>query len=326
MAGAKYYVRVDDAGNAAFAAGQYTLAVGGTAGTPTVTLGGQAPVDDNYSNENFLTATRLGNQAAATGGTAYEVFGHLRANDVDTYAVRSPIPGMNQANVLTATVRAFGNLAPKLTVTDALGLPAAATVIADGNGLYAVEVPNAVPAIDYHVAVQSRTGAVGDYDFRAGYRSTVTTAHTVASGLLSLLRPSVTDTMQVFGSAQIQFQLSAALTPIIGPSVTVKVYDSNNHLVFQLLARAGDTTSGVALLGPGWYHVVITGDSGFLPMILSGYTLQTALLTDPTGVPPSDPNNPGGGTTNPPPPSGYNYYNDSGYYTWGETTPTGGGG
>ena len=107
--------------------------------------------------------------------------------------------------------------------------------------------------------------------------------------------------------------------------MSVKVYDSNNHLVFQLLARAGDTTSGVALLGAGWYRVVIAGDSGFLPMILSDFTLKTALLTDPTGVPPSDPNNPGGGGTSEPPPSGYNYYNDSGYYTWGETTPTGGG-
>ena len=73
--GAKYFVRVDDAGKAAFAAGQYTLSVVGTPGSPTVTLGGQAPVDDSYSNETFLTATRLGNQAAASGGTAYEVFG-----------------------------------------------------------------------------------------------------------------------------------------------------------------------------------------------------------------------------------------------------------
>jgi hypothetical protein len=327
VAGRTYYVRVDDAGNASFAAGQYTVSVGDPTGMPTVTLGGQAPVDDNYSNEDFLTATRLGNQTTDSGGTVYDVFAHLRANDIDTYIVRSPIPGMNQGNVLTATVRAFGDLAPELTVTDGLGLPVQATVTADGNGLYTVEVPNALPATDYDVIVQSRTGAVGDYELQANYRSTVTTPHTVDSGLLSILQPSVTDAMQVFGSAQIYFQLSAALTPVIGPSVTVKIYDSNNNLVFQLLARAGQTTSGVALLGPGWYHVVIAGDSGFLPNILSGYTFQAALLTDPTGVPPSDPNNPGsGGGTTDPPPSGYNYYNDSGYYTWGETTPTGGGG
>ena len=91
-------------------------------------------------------------------------------------------------------------------------------------------------------------------------------------------------------------------------------------------SKTSSRAAGTALLGPGTYHVVIAGNGGLLPSVLSGYTLKTALMTDPTGVPSSDPNNPGTGSTPPPEPSGYNYYNDQGYYTWGEKTPTGDGG
>ena len=67
--------------------------------------------------------------------------------------------------------------------------------------------------------------------------------------------------------------------------------------------------------------MVITANGALLPSVLAGFALAMALLTDPIGVPPSDPNEPSPQTEEPPP-SGYNYYNDSGYYTWGEKTPT----
>ena len=323
--GARYFVRVDEVVGSAFPAGQYKLVVAGTsAAATTVTLGGQPPVDDDSSNESFLTATRLSN-VATDGGTAYRAFAHLRAGDVDVFKVRAPIPGMNQANVLTATVRAFGDLAPQITVTNALGLPVSAAVTADGNGLYTVQLNDAVASADYHLTVSSRSGAVGDYELRASFRSVVTRQHEVASGLLTILNPQTHGTLEVIGSAQIYFRLTAALTPVIGPSITVKVYDADNRVRFQLLASAGDTVDGVALLGPGQYRVVIAANGALLPSVLAGYSLSTALMTDPIGVPPSDPNEPSPSSEEPPPPSGYNYYNDRGYYTWGEKTPTGSG-
>jgi hypothetical protein len=326
--GFQYFVRVDEAPGTAFAAGQYQLTVDGPdPGPPVVTLGGQPPVDDANTNDSFLSADRLDN-TSATGGTSYQTFAHLRAADADVYKVRSPFPGLNQANVLTATVRAFGELAPEVTVSDVLGLAVPARVIADGNGLYTVQVDIAAANADYLITVRSRTGAVGDYELRAGFRSVVTSPHEVDSGLLTILNPSTTGTIQVIGSAQLYFRLTSALTPVIGPSVMVRVYDANNVLRFQLLARAGDTVDGVALLGPGSYRVVISGNGALLPSLVSGFSLSMALLTDPVGVTPADPNDPSGSTSDPPPPpppSGYNYYNDRGYYTWGETTPTGSG-
>jgi hypothetical protein len=325
---ATYFVRVDEPTGTRFAAGQYELQVAETgAGTPVVTLGGQPPADDASTNDSFLSATRLDN-VSTNGGTAYRAFAHVRAGDVDVYTVRSPFPGMNQANVLTATVRAFGDLAPEVAVTDAAGLPVSAAVTADGNGLYTVQVDNALPDANYDLAVRSRSGAVGDYELRATFRSVVTSPHEVASGLLTVLNPQTTGTIEVTGSAQIYFRLTSALTPVVGPSVTLQVYDANNQVRFQLLARAGDAVDGVALLGPGRYRVVITANGSVLPGVLSAFSLAMALLTDPVGVTPSDPNDPASGTSDPPPPpppSGYNYYNDRGYYTWGEQTPTGSG-
>jgi hypothetical protein len=323
--GTKYFVRIDEAAGTPFAAGQYQAQViDPTPGDPVVTLGGQPPAEDSYSNETFLTADRLDN-VSTNGGAAYRVFAHLRAHDVDTYTIRSPLPGMDQSNVLTATVRAFGDLAPDISVTNALGLPVAAAVTGDGNGLFTVQVNNALPAVDYHLAVDSRTGTVGDYELNAGFRSAVTSPHPVASGLLTILNPQATGTLQVTGSAQIYFRLTSALTPIVGPSVTVTVYDANNQVRFSLLARAGDMVDGVALLGPGSYRVVVSANGALLPSLLSAFTLSLALLTDPVGVTPSDPNDPGSGSNPSPPPSGYNYYNDRGYYVYGEQTPTGSG-
>jgi hypothetical protein len=327
MPGAQYYIRVMEKGGTSFAAGQYRLRIGATPGEPeTVTLAGQSPVDDPGTNESFLFATRL-NNVSTDGGTAYRAFASLRAGDVDVYRVRSPFPGINQANVLTATVRAFADIAPKVTVTDILGLPVSARLVADGNGLYTVVVANAATNVDYHIAVESRTGASGDYELRAGFRSVVTSPHEVDSGLLTLLNPTKTGRLDVTGSAQIYFRLTSALTPVVGPSIMVRVYDASNHIRFQVLARAGEVVDGVALLGPGCYRVEVSGNGTFLPSVLSGFSLAMALLTDPVGVPPSDPNDPGGTSSDPPPPpppSGYNYYNDTGYYTWGEQTPSGG--
>src|SRR5262249_29315878 len=131
-AGSKYYVRVDEVTGTPFAAGQYELQAADAApGDPVITLGGHAPVDDAYTNESFLTAARLAN-VPANGGTASRVFAPLRSNDVDTSTIHSPLPGVDQANVLMATVRAFGNLAPEVTVADAIGLPVSATVTGDG--------------------------------------------------------------------------------------------------------------------------------------------------------------------------------------------------
>ncbi len=323
--GGKYFIRVDEMSGTPFGAGQYRLRVDRGDGTPdVVTLAGEPPVDDPGTNESFLTATSLQN-SDPNGGTSYATFAHLRVGDVDVYRVHSPLPGLNQSNVLTATIRAFSDLSPQIKILNALGLPVSAQVTADGNGLYTVVATNVLPNVDCFVVVQSRTGLAGDYEMHAAFRSRVTSAHQVESGLLTFLNPKKVGTLEVIGSAEIYFQLTSALTPIIGPSVVLRVYDAANHLRFQLLAHAGDSVDGVALLGEGEYRIEISANGGLLPNLLSAYTLSLALLTDPTGVTPSDPNNPGSGGGSSDPPSGYNYYNDRGYYVWGERTPSGSG-
>jgi hypothetical protein len=223
---------------------------------------------------------------------------------------------MNQSTVLTATVRSFDDdLAPKITVMDALGLTVSARVEANGNGLYTVQVDKAAAGATYYLKVQAANGGTGAYELRAAFRAEVTTSYKVDSGLLTLLTPKKTGTLEVIGSAQIYFQLNATLLSLLGPSVVLKVYDSANRVKFQLLARLGDTDDGVALLGPGTYRVEVTANGTILPMLTSSYTLRTALMTDPIGSTPSS------GTT---PPSGYKYKTSSGTTTKTETTPTSG--
>jgi hypothetical protein len=102
----------------------------------------------------------------------------------------------------------------------------------------------------------------------------------------------------------------------------LNVYDSNNQLRFQLVVAAGSQGSGAVLLNAGNYQIVVTASnppSDGQPT----FNLNTTMISDPIGVSRVDPNDPGSSN---PPPSGYDYYNDRGFWVWGERTPSGGGG
>jgi hypothetical protein len=312
--GATYFVRVDAAPATGFAAGQYRLKVN-VGGQPTVTLGGPAPVDDDATNETTQTATTLDN-LNSNGDPTFATFARLRSNDIDVYQIHSPTPSAGQANVLTATVRSFDNLEPEILIADANGQTVAGRVTVDGNDLYTVVVDNAAADANYFVTVHSRTGAAGDYDLNAAFRTKATVSHQVESDPLTTEHPNQNGSLSVIGSVQMYFRLSALSTS----PVTLSVYDANNQLRFQLVAAAGSQASGTALLNAGTYTIVVAATdppSNGQPT----FSLEVTMLSDPIGVMPTDPNDPGGSN----PPSGYNYYNDRGYYVWGEQTPTGGG-
>ncbi len=321
--GATYYALVEDAGNTSFAAGAYLLRITSDASAaPTVFVAGQTIADDSSSNESTLSATRL-NNVGSNGATAFRTFAQLRSGDSDVYVVRSPFPGLNQANVLTATVKAFGDIDPRVRVYDILGLPVAFRLTADGNGLYTVVVSKAAPNADYYIAVDSRTNSAGTYDLKVNFRSEVSTVNKLDSGLLTILSPTATGQLDVTGSAQMYFRLAAAQTLILGPSITVRVRDSLNRIKFQMTARGGDTVDGVILLGTGRYTLEITGNGSLLPFVASAYTLSGTLISDPVGATPANPNQSGGSSTSsppPPPPSSYQYSNNRGYYASGSTT------
>lgn len=313
---ATYFVRVDAAPGSVFSAGQYRLKVN-VNGQSTLTLGGSAPVDDEGANETTQTATTLDN-LNPNGDPKYATFARLRSGDVDVYRIHSPTPGAGQANVLTATVRSYESIAPEILIADANGQSVSGRVTADGDGWYTVVISNATADADYFVTVQSGSGAAGDYDLRAAFRSKATTSHQIESTQLTTETPTQNGSLEVIGSVQMFFRLSALSTS----AVTLSVYNSSNQLRFQLQAAAGSEASGAVLLSGGNYQIVVTATnppSNGQPT----FSLAATMLSDPIGVMPSDPNDPG--NSNPPPPSGYNYYNDRGFYVWGEQTPTGGG-
>jgi hypothetical protein len=312
QSGANYFVRVDAAPGTVFATGQYRLKIN-LGGPATLTLAGPAPVDDDGTNETTQTATALDN-LNPSGDPKYASFARLRSNDVDVYQIHSPTPGSGQANILTATVRTFDDIAPEILISDANGQSVAGRITVDGSGLYTVVVDNAAADANYFVTVDSRNGAAVDYDLDATFRTKATVSHQVESDPLTTENPSQNGSLGVIGSVQMYFRLSALSTS----SVTLNVYDSNNQLRFQLAVAAGSQSSGAVLLNVGTYTVVVTAanpPSNGQPT----FSLETTMLSDPIGVMPTDPNDPGSSN---PPPSGYNYYNDRGFYVWGEQTPT----
>jgi hypothetical protein len=113
--------------------------------------------------------------------------------------------------------------------------------------------------------------------------------------------------MNVYQSQVFHFNLGAYGSSWSDATIQVKVYNSQNQVVFQMAAAAGQVDSGTAFLRRGSYRVevsvVYTSNFGYQPSM--GYGLQMYGLTDPEGASPTDPTggaSGGDGDTLPPPP------------------------
>ena len=179
--GQKYYARVDGATNDVFGIGAYALAV-------TLDNRNEVPEErinavlrgpyhsltqedleylfedpsylvnaDEGSNDSTGGATRLVLPRGYRTATHFEYTGSIEGrNDVDTYAVRTPLwakPGS-----ITATVWSLNpaDAPPTIQVVDKLGRPVAANILANGNGTYTVQTSAAAGNRGYFVQADGR--------------------------------------------------------------------------------------------------------------------------------------------------------------------------
>ncbi len=321
---ATYYAQVRGATADAFGIGSYGLAVTfdstsrvGSAAVDTVLRGPYQSLGPNdiasifYSPSlAFFNAGHGGDDPGAAPTLApspgfaanshYEAIGSIAGpSDVALYRIKTAnAPAAGRPLVLTVTLRALdlNGTAPRVTVLDGRGLPVASQVLANGGGMFSVQVADARAGGNYILRVGPATAsgapASGNFALVAQFGSAAARLSTLAADTLVATAPSRSYDLYVGQSQLMHLLLSAsgAAGPP-GSAVRLTVLDRSGAIVATLTAPAGDTVSGPdLLLLPGAYTfriAAVAPPGGPTPAL--SFRLLGEGISDPIGPAINDP-------------------------------------
>jgi hypothetical protein len=309
LLGGTYYVKVAGAGQGAFDVGGYKLAVdflsvGGLLAPLTSAV---EAVLDGHTDD--VLASALGLSAPSTTDSRFDAIyrGVIEdATDVDTYRIATGKFAAGTAVTLDAMVWGLdGNpLNPRLRVFDETGNPVALQVLANDEGLFSLQVPNAVAGRDYFVQVAARTpgGAndTGRYFLAADFNRIAPLAFDgVASGTVAPGQNQEA-TLSFADAGVFQFSLAPSTA---GGDVTMTVYGEDGEVVFTLRATGGKpAVTATRYMTAGAYTVRYATNS----ISSSGYDLYLLQLSEGVGPYATSTSSPPPGS-NEPSPSGSTY-------------------
>jgi hypothetical protein len=300
-ANTNYFVKVE-AANPAFGVGAYQLTIVSNPSAPVLqwNAASATPINDNQSNDTIDSATKLYTAAGHASNTYFTELATIRdTTDVDYYRFRSPLATANQPNELLITVSSLspGNLAPAVQVYSKDKQLVPATILANGDGTYSVQIPNAASNQVYYVQVLGQNGSVGTYQLTADFHSQLINQQQLAAGTLSDASNTAFTTLSINRSQMMYFTLTAGAAPAgTTAGVRMAIFDSNGHVVGTRFARAGETISTSFFLAPGDYTVRFEGLAPAevaLPNL--AFALQGFTLTDPIAPVSLDPGLDGSG-------------------------------
>jgi hypothetical protein len=313
--GATYYLSVSAAVTDVFGTGSYRLqvvpaGVSPVSGVPTGSV--VVLANDLHTNDSLGTATDLRQNSFRTFTPyAYAVQAAIGdSTDIDYYHILSP----QGANGTTTVMRILvwgttpDGLNPVASVFDAHGNPTDAQVLMNENGSYVLQVPDALPNMDYYVGVRgdptAPLHATGTYVLGVNFGSQAVALQSFTSGTLTQQSADIR-TLQVNQGQLFHFVLSAnADQAPPSTAVTMTIFDESGNVVSTLAAFNGDSQSETLFLSPGTYTVQFTASSPDGSALSSiSYSLSGVGLTDPIGVTTTNPvlsPSPPPASTNPP--------------------------
>jgi hypothetical protein len=303
--GAACYVKVRAGVYDAFGIGAYDLAVdfhpapAGSRPAPALALVPEA------SNDTFHAAQRLRSLPGYPAHPRYEAIGSLAdPGDVDFYRVRSAPAAGHQAEVMTVTVLAQdpAGFSPRVVVYDSHRKPVPATVLANADGTFVVQVAGVQPSRDYYVEVQASgpPSQGGPYFLGVDFGTQAAVPPTFVGSVLGSGAAQEFRTLTVARNELFRFVLSADAGTAPQPAgVLMTVFDPTGRAVYNQIAHAGQQpTTGQVYLGAGTYTVrfVAVAPNNVRVPPLSG-TLGCGVLSDPIGPVPIDPTGDPGGSS-----------------------------
>ena len=135
--------------------------------------------------------------------------------------------------------------------------PVVATILANGNGTFAVQAVGVLANTDYVLHVSSAP-VPGNYTLEASFLTRPAQVTTFSSGT-AVNGSKLRSTLYVARSQVFGFALSA--TGPVGAAVQFSLINAMGRTVFSLTATAGDTvTATTSLIAPGKYRLRVHRD------------------------------------------------------------------
>jgi predicted Zn-dependent protease len=293
-----YYVKVDNARSDVFGVGGYNLGVNLVGLTDILTnlTGGLVNVD-NLLNDTLGTATALLHLYSGPTKPDQRFDYTYKASistptDVDNYKVQAPATADGGPVTLHALVWAtdLNTLNPRLRVYDAAGQPVAFQVLANADGVFSVQVPNATPSATYYVSVAAAdpggNRAVGNYFLGVDFnQAPLSSFAAVGNGTLSALAATDAGTLTVTESKLMQFALTADTPSSTPVTVTTTILDASGNVVASLSVAAGSPAkTAMVFLAAGTYTVRYTASAGSAPLPPVNYRLFADTDSDGIGT------------------------------------------
>lgn len=255
-------------------------------------LGADSPLnDDDHADDDPLEPGEMDTAVGYVENTRYEAIGSISdATDIDHYRFKSPqfaAPDM----ALTISIEALESdgLIPRVELLNGDLEPAAATIVANGNGRLVVQLPAATSDDEYvlRVGAAANAGAhaTGNYRLSIVFDGLAVALTDFAAGTLNATEPVQLHALHVGQSQLMHLLLDLTESTTSSDGAWVTVYDADGAVRGRIGAQGGDARSGGAiLLEPGAYTAQVAGVS------LSGdtladiaYRLRGAVISDPLG-------------------------------------------
>lgn len=315
------YARIDAATTDVFAVGRYGLAVTldarSTASPALIGRVLRGPYDslsdddiqqlfrnprhplfsrDHNGNNQPNSATALTSEARGNTDLYYETVASLGdAADVDYYRVKAPAVGQGNPNVLTVTLWEVepNGVLPEVAVYDQNLRLVPGRVLVNGNGTFALQVPQVQSQAQYYLRVAASpfdNQRLGNYALLADFGRVRADLPTLVDGSVSDDESS-SHPLYVARSQLFHLVLSAQDAGGADPGAAVRMTIYRDGVAVQTLeAHAGETVSASAFLTPGAYTVrfsVVPPAGGGRSSLR--FQLAAATLTDPIGPALRDP-------------------------------------
>jgi Matrixin len=296
VAGNDYYIRVSAARSDVFGVGAYRLVVD-SAEADTPGPDPNALVDgESLANDTVDTAAQANPSSRPYD---YSFRSSLsNASDVDFFRIHAPAV----ATAVTVTIAGVGtaSFAPDVDLYTTAGVKVATTVVARTTSSVVLSITGGLSSSDYLIRVASTSGSVGNYDVVADFRAGSMPRFLGARGELNSGHASTSATLDVWQSQTLQVNLSANLQNGTNAVALVRIYDSQNRVVFQLYGQTGMLTTAHVFLGRGVYRTEVQTLDG----ISIDFSLTMFGVSDPIGIIATTPPGDTGGVLPPPPPDG----------------------
>jgi hypothetical protein len=226
----------------------------------------------------------------------------VQPTQVDAYDVKAPTnqPGPVKLDVLVYAAN-HSNLNPQIQVFDANNNPVAATVLANGNGAYSVEIANVQQGADYQIKVSPLNAvglnATGQYFLRAEFSTLPAPVfQEITGGNAPTLGQPQTGTLQVLQNEMFEFMLAVNnYSGDLLSSVQMTILNANGQVVFTMTSYGGQPpTTAYVYLPAGTYTVEFTGFSLLDSSV--PFTLYGAVESQPIGPQPTNSSGSGSGS------------------------------